>query len=342
MIATASASFRRQDSHRPGGPVGGLLLSPATCSPSSPAATSATARRSSIGHRCQPRCRDRHLCFKPASIGGCVPSSCFGCHGPFGEGAYHLILLQRPDAHHPVTRRNQPHPTSWAWSSNRPGDLPHHRERSFSPFFNLRAAGCSPRSTPWRMAFCDPRRGHVDRGPGAGLPVPAHSDHAQSSGMPTLHLAGYAAVALLPILASTLIATGFGLSTLLIACFSRHFPSAWWLFSPDSSGPGSFGPVLRKNRDLVPHLRTSPNIAIPVENLCASPSVRVDHRGRRPIRRSLNARAHRRLNAGAGMLGFPAGGCWSDVAVPAGWGRKSMNAVLHPRIQGCPHRGLRL
>ena len=138
-------------------------------------------------------------------------------------------------------------------------------------------------------------------------------------GKATLHLAGYAAVALALIMAVYLIGDRVGLSTLWIAVLEVAIAVGVVLFALIRKGR-EVGPVLR-NRNLF--LIYVANIAI-LWNLWFFSFWSVSIIAGAAHSSFLNAALTAGFNAGAGILGFPAGGWLSDVAVRHGWGRKSM------------------
>jgi MFS family permease len=135
----------------------------------------------------------------------------------------------------------------------------------------------------------------------------------------TLHLAGYSAVSLALVMAVYLLGERAGLSGLWIALLEVALAIGLVLFALARKGE-ELGPVL-KNRDLF--LIYLANIAI-LWNLWFFGFWSVSIVAGAAHSSFMNAALTAGFNAGAGILGFPAGGLLSDHAVRRGWGRKSM------------------
>lgn len=138
-------------------------------------------------------------------------------------------------------------------------------------------------------------------------------------GRATLHLAGYSVVALVLIMAVYLLGAELGLSNLWIALIEVALAVGVVLFALSRKGQ-EIGPVL-KNRDLF--LLYLANIAI-LWNLWFFSFWSVSIVAGAAHSSFTSAALTAGFNAGAGILGFPAGGWLSDYGVRRGWGRKEM------------------
>lgn len=188
----------------------------------------------------------------------------------------------------------------------------------FAPFFIDVGRLVLPKVDAWRMAFWILGVATLIVGLVLGYRFRAHLTLPKFA-KATLHLAGYAAVALALIMAVYLIGDRVGLSTLWIAVLEVAIAVGVVLFALIRKGQ-EVGPVLR-NRDLF--LIYVANIAI-LWNLWFFSFWSVSIIAGAAHSSFLNAALTAGFNAGAGILGFPAGGWLSDVAVRHGWGRKSM------------------
>ncbi|MFE6775061.1 MFS transporter [Streptomyces sp. NPDC057702] len=135
----------------------------------------------------------------------------------------------------------------------------------------------------------------------------------------TAHLGAYALVSLTLIMAVYLIGDRAGLSDLWIAVLEVVLAAGLVLFALTRKGE-ELGPVLR-NRDLF--LIYLANIAI-LWNLWFFSFWSVSIVAGAAHSSFASAALTAGFNAGAGILGFPAGGWLSDHGVRRGWGRKSI------------------
>lgn len=138
-------------------------------------------------------------------------------------------------------------------------------------------------------------------------------------GRATLHLSGYAVVSLALIMAVYLLGDKAGLSGLWIALLEVGLAVGLVLFALARKGQ-ELGPVLR-NRDLF--LIYIANIAI-LWNLWFFSFWSVSIVAGAAHSSFMSAALTAAFNAGAGILGFPAGGWLSDYGVRQGWSRKAM------------------
>ncbi|SCK39963.1 MFS transporter [Streptomyces sp. WMMB 322] len=135
----------------------------------------------------------------------------------------------------------------------------------------------------------------------------------------TLHLSAYSAVSLALIMAVYWLGTGAGLSELWIAVLEVVLAIGLVVFALARKGE-EIGPVI-KNRDLfLVHLVY---IAI-LWNLWFFSFWSVSIVAGAADSSFMNAALTAAFNAGAGILGFPAGGWISDHGLRRGWGRKQM------------------
>ncbi|MFF5721180.1 MFS transporter [Streptomyces buecherae] len=135
----------------------------------------------------------------------------------------------------------------------------------------------------------------------------------------TLHLGAYSLVSLVLIMAVYLIGDRSGLSDLWIALLEVVLAAGLVLFALTRKGE-ELGPVLR-NRDLF--LIYLANIAI-LWNLWFFSFWSVSIVAGAAHSSFASAALTAGFNAGAGILGFPAGGWLSDYGVRRGWSRKSI------------------
>jgi MFS transporter, ACS family, D-galactonate transporter len=135
----------------------------------------------------------------------------------------------------------------------------------------------------------------------------------------TLHLSAYAAVSLALVMGVYWLGTGAGLSELWIALLEVALAVGLVLFALARKGT-EIGPVI-KNRDLF--LLYVCNIAI-LWNLWFFSFWSVSIVAGAAHSSFMNAALTAGFNAGAGILGFPAGGWLSDAGLRRGWGRKPM------------------
>ncbi len=142
---------------------------------------------------------------------------------------------------------------------------------------------------------------------------------AAALGRATLHLAGYSAISLVLIMAIYLLGTEAGLSDLWIAVLEVVLAVGLVLFALARKGE-ELGPVL-KNRSLF--LIYLSYIAV-LWNLWFFSFWSVSIVAGAAHSSFSSAALTAGFNAGAGILGFPAGGWLSDYAVRRGWGRKPM------------------
>jgi MFS family permease len=188
----------------------------------------------------------------------------------------------------------------------------------FSPFFIDVGRLVLPKVDAWRMAFWILGGATLVVGLVLAYRFRAHLT-LPTLGRATLRLAGYSAVSLVLIMAVYLLGDRAGLSTLWIAVLEVALAVGLVLFALARKGK-EIGPVL-KNRDLF--LIYLANIAI-LWNLWFFSFWSVSIIAGAAHSSFLNAALTAGFNAGAGILGFPAGGWLSDVAVRHGWSRKSM------------------
>jgi MFS family permease len=188
----------------------------------------------------------------------------------------------------------------------------------FSPFFIYVGKLVLPPVDAWRMAFWILGGATLIVGLVLAFRFRAHLT-LPGFGRATLHLAGYSVVSLVLIMAVYLLGDRAGLSTLWIAVLEVALAVGLVLFALARKGR-EVGPVL-KNRDLF--LIYLANIAI-LWNLWFFSFWSVSIIAGAAHSSFLNAALTAGFNAGAGILGFPAGGWLSDVAVRHGWSRKSM------------------
>jgi ACS family D-galactonate transporter-like MFS transporter len=135
----------------------------------------------------------------------------------------------------------------------------------------------------------------------------------------TLHLGAYAAVSLGLVMAVYWLGTSAGLSELWVALLEVALAVGLVLFALARKGT-EIGPVV-KNRDLF--LLYVCNIAI-LWNLWFFSFWSVSIVAGAADSSFMNAALTAGFNAGAGILGFPAGGWLSDHGLRRGWGRKGM------------------
>ncbi|MFT2016564.1 MFS transporter [Streptomyces sp. 796.1] len=135
----------------------------------------------------------------------------------------------------------------------------------------------------------------------------------------TAHLGAYAAVSLILVMAVYVIGDRSGLSDLWIAVLEVALAAGLVLFALARKGE-ELGPVL-KNRDLF--LLYLANIAI-LWNLWFFSFWSVSIVAGAAHSSFASAALTAGFNAGAGILGFPAGGWLSDYGVRRGWSRKSI------------------
>jgi MFS family permease len=138
-------------------------------------------------------------------------------------------------------------------------------------------------------------------------------------GRAALHLGGYSAVSLALIMAVYLIGDSAGLSDLWIAVLEVALAVGLVLFVLARKGE-ELGPVL-KNRDLL--LIYLVNIAI-LWNLWFFSFWSVSIVAGAAHSSFTSSALTAGFNAGAGIIGFPAGGRLSDYGLRRGWGRKEM------------------
>ncbi|HEV7933963.1 MAG TPA: MFS transporter [Actinomadura sp.] len=175
-----------------------------------------------------------------------------------------------------------------------------------------------PDDEAWRMAFWILGTATLVVGLVLARSFRAHLS-LPTLGRATLHLAGYSAVSLTLIMAVYLLGDRAGLSGLWIALMEVALAVGLVLLTLARKGE-ELGPVL-KNRDLF--LIYLANIAI-LWNLWFFSFWSVSIVAGAAHSSFMNAALTAGFNAGAGILGFPAGGRLSDYAVRRGWGRKSM------------------
>lgn len=142
---------------------------------------------------------------------------------------------------------------------------------------------------------------------------------ARTVGRAALHLGAYSAVSLALIMAVYLIGDNAGLSDLWIAVLEVALAVGLVLFALYRKGE-ELGPVL-KNRDLF--LIYVVYIAI-LWNLWFFSFWSVSIVTGATHSSFTSAALTAGFNAGAGLLGFPAGGWLSDIGMRRGWGRKGM------------------
>ncbi|MER6219824.1 MFS transporter [Streptomyces sp900105755] len=143
--------------------------------------------------------------------------------------------------------------------------------------------------------------------------------NARVAGRATLHLAAYSAVSLALIMGVYELGTRAGLSDLWIAVLEVVLAVGVVLFALARKGE-ELGPVLR-NRSLF--LIYLSYVAV-LWNLWFFSFWSVSIVAGAAHSSFANGALTAGFNAGAGILGFPAGGWLSDLAVRRGWGRKSM------------------
>jgi hypothetical protein len=170
----------------------------------------------------------------------------------------------------------------------------------------------------WRMVFWVLGLATVVVGVVVGWWFRAHLTFSGLS-RATLHLGAYAAVSLGLVMAVYWLGTSAGLSELWVALLEVALAVGLVLFALARKGT-EIGPVIR-NRDLF--LLYVCNIAI-LWNLWFFSFWSVSIVAGAADSSFMNAALTAGFNAGAGILGFPAGGWLSDHGLRRGWGRKGM------------------
>jgi Sugar phosphate permease len=175
-----------------------------------------------------------------------------------------------------------------------------------------------PTQESWRMAFLLLGAATLIVGLGMAWRWRGHLDRKRLLGA-TGHLAAYSALTLVLIMAIYLLGVHFGLPTIWIAVLQVALAVAFVSVTMVRKG-SELAPVLR-NRDLI--LIYVSFIAI-LWNLWFFGFWSVSIVAGAAHSTFLQAALVAGFTAGAGLLGFPAGGWLSDYAVRRGWGRKSM------------------
>jgi MFS transporter, ACS family, D-galactonate transporter len=188
----------------------------------------------------------------------------------------------------------------------------------FTPQFTRVGRAWLPEVDAWRMAFWILGVATLVVAAALARRFRKHLS-ARTLGRATLHLAGYSAVSLVLIMAIYLLGTEAGLSDLWIAVLEVVLAVGLVLFVLARKGE-ELGPVL-KNRSLF--LIYLSYIAV-LWNLWFFSFWSVSIVAGAAHSSFANAALTAGFNAGAGILGFPAGGFLSDLAVRRGWGRKPM------------------
>ena len=175
-----------------------------------------------------------------------------------------------------------------------------------------------PTEESWRMTFAVLGLATLVVGLAMAWRWRQHLQRAALKGA-TTHLLGYSAVTLALIMGVYFAGAEFGLSTLTIAVLQVGLAIALVVFVMQRKGT-ELAPVVR-NRDLM--LIYVSFIAI-LWNLWFFGFWSVSIVAGAADSSFLEAALIATFNAGAGILGFPAGGWLSDWAVRRGWGRKPM------------------
>jgi MFS transporter, ACS family, D-galactonate transporter len=175
-----------------------------------------------------------------------------------------------------------------------------------------------PTEESWRMTFAVLGLATLVVGLAMAWRWRQHLQRAALKGA-TIHLLGYSAVTLALIMGVYFAGSEFGLSTLTIAVLQVGLAIALVVFVMQRKGT-ELAPVVR-NRDLM--LIYVSFIAI-LWNLWFFGFWSVSIVAGAADSSFLEAALIATFNAGAGILGFPAGGWLSDWAVRQGWGRKPM------------------